>query len=109
MQSGVEWPTWTRLDKAAPLLAVGTAQTYDELSGTLVHLQRLGLMGDGADHRGNEDHTSGRCRWRSIHQTDPGRGRLPRRAVCAASHRRASMKTMTADTGTSTADRRPGP
>ena len=45
--------------------------------------------GDGADHRGNEDHASGRCRRRSVRQPDPGRGRLPGRAVCAASHRRS--------------------
>ncbi len=52
--------------------------------------------GDGAYHRGNEDHASGRCRRRSVRETDPGRGRIPGRAVCAASHRRSSVKKMTA-------------
>ena len=44
---------------------------------------------DGAYHRGNEDHASGRCRRRSVRETDPGRGRIPGRAVCAASHCRS--------------------
>jgi hypothetical protein len=48
----VDWTDWTRLDEAAPLLAMGTAQTYDELSGTLVHLQELGLMQFGCDTEG---------------------------------------------------------
>src|SRR5205823_4006378 len=47
--------------------------------------------GDGAYHRGNEDHASGRCRRRSVRETDPGRGRISGRAVCAASHRRSSV------------------
>ena len=42
-QAKAEWTHWVRLDEAAPLLAIGTDQTYDELSGTLVHLQDLGL------------------------------------------------------------------
>ena len=42
----------TRLDEVAPALAIGTAQTYDELSGTLVHLQGLGLMQFGRDTDG---------------------------------------------------------
>ena len=51
-QAAVEWTDWTRLDDAAPLLAIGTNQTYDELSGTLVHLQELGLMRFGRDEAG---------------------------------------------------------
>lgn len=47
--------------------------------------------GDGTYHRGNEDHASGRCRRRSVRETDPGRGCLPGRAICAASHRRSSV------------------
>jgi hypothetical protein len=47
-----EWTDWTRLDEAAPLLAIGTDQSYDELSGTLVHLQDLGLMRFGRDEAG---------------------------------------------------------
>jgi hypothetical protein len=51
-QATVDWTDWTRLDEAAPLLAIGTAQSYDELSGTLVHLQELGLMQFGCDTEG---------------------------------------------------------
>jgi hypothetical protein len=47
-----EWTHWVRLDEAAPLLAIGTDQTYDELSGTLAHLQELGLMQFGRDTDG---------------------------------------------------------
>ena len=47
-----EWTHWVRLDEAAPLLAIGTDQAYDELSGTLVHLQELGLMRFGRDEAG---------------------------------------------------------
>ena len=50
--------------------------------------------GDGADHRGDEDHASGRCRRRAGRDLDRGRGRLPGRAVCAASHRRSSVKSL---------------
>jgi hypothetical protein len=46
------WTHWVPLDEAAPLLAIGTAQTYDELSGTLAHLQELGLMQFGCDTEG---------------------------------------------------------
>ena len=47
--------------------------------------------GDGAHHRGHEDHAFGRCHRRAVRQTDPGRGRLSGRAVCAASHRWSSV------------------
>jgi hypothetical protein len=47
--------------------------------------------GNGADHRGDQDLPSGRCRRRSGRETDPGRDNLPRRAVCAASHRGSSV------------------
>ena len=48
----VEWTDWVRLDGVAPLLAWGTDQTYDELSGSLAHLQELGLMRFGRDGAG---------------------------------------------------------
>ena len=48
--------------------------------------------GDGAHHRGDEGHPSGRRRRRAVRQTDPGRGRLPGSAVCAPSHRWPSVK-----------------
>ena len=47
--------------------------------------------GDCAHHRGNQDLASGRCHRRSVRETDPGRGRIPGRAVCAASHRWSSV------------------
>jgi hypothetical protein len=41
-----------RLDGLGPLLAIGTAQSDDELAGTLEHLQELGLMRFGRDEAG---------------------------------------------------------
>ncbi len=46
-------------------------------------------------HRGNQDHASGRCRRRAGRETDPGRGRLPGSAVCAASDRWSSVNNTT--------------
>ena len=53
VQAEVQWTPWTRLGEAAPLIAIGTAQTYDELCGTLVHLQHLNLMQFGRDTEGH--------------------------------------------------------
>jgi hypothetical protein len=53
VQAECEWTPWTRLDEAAPLLAIGTDQTYDELAGTLAHLQELGQMQFGHDTDGH--------------------------------------------------------
>ena len=50
--AGAQWTEWTRLDEAAPVLALGTAQSYDELAGSLAHLQELGLMRFGQDEDG---------------------------------------------------------
>ncbi len=47
--------------------------------------------GDRADHRGNQDIAPGRSRRRAVRQADPGRGRIPGRAVRAASHRWSSV------------------
>lgn len=52
--------------------------------------------GDGAHHRCDEDRAFGRSRWRSVGHTDRGRGRIPERAVCAASHRGSSVNKVTA-------------
>jgi hypothetical protein len=41
-----------KLDDVAPVMAVGTDQSYDELSGTLAHLQEIGLMQFGRDDAG---------------------------------------------------------
>ena len=51
-QAELQWTPWTRLDEAAPLLAIGTDQTYDELAGSLEHLHQLGLMRFGRDEAG---------------------------------------------------------
>jgi hypothetical protein len=50
--AGEEWTEWTSLDAGAPLLAIGTGQSYDELAGSLAHLQELGLMRFGQDEDG---------------------------------------------------------
>ena len=57
---------------------------------------RIGLAvaegaGDGTHRRSDEDLASGRCRRRAVRETDSGRGHIPGRAVCAASHRRPSV------------------
>jgi hypothetical protein len=51
-QTDGQWTDWTPLDGLGPLLAIGTAQSYDERSDTLVHLQELGLMRFGHDELG---------------------------------------------------------
>ena len=48
--------------------------------------------GNGTHHRGDQDHAPGRGRRSAVCQADPGRGRIPRRAIRAASHRRPRLK-----------------
>jgi hypothetical protein len=50
--SELQWTPWTLLDGLGPLLAIGTGQSYDELAGSLEHLQDLGLMQFGSDGDG---------------------------------------------------------
>jgi 1-deoxyxylulose-5-phosphate synthase len=67
---------------------------YREEEREMLPLCREEKAGDGANHRGNEDYASGSCRRRPLRHSGRGRGHIPGRAVCAASHRRPSMNQL---------------